>query len=234
MMDSQDDKGGSREDSARSPFRLLSRRGYLTATMAGTALFLSGCFQEKFFDIEWDEEVRLMNGRVIVVHVKRTYERLSRQGSRDKYERSIPRSFTLSFDAGPPIGAVTQTFDRMQPTMLDTDGHTWYLAMMGAGGTGDSMLKWPIQPPHSHSLGMLKDSAFSAITVDELPPQFTTANMLIEYDDKSGKLHSTEELIRFNGQRVTLDMKTRYVETRFRSDGRMYRLRKAMLSSEKR
>ena len=43
---------------------------------------MNGCLYDRWFDLEWDEEVLLSDGRVIVVHLKQTYERLSQSLSR--------------------------------------------------------------------------------------------------------------------------------------------------------
>ena len=52
----------------------MNRRSFI-ATAFATPL-MSGCFWDKHFDLAWEEEVELHDGRVIVVKVKHTYERL--------------------------------------------------------------------------------------------------------------------------------------------------------------
>jgi hypothetical protein len=50
----------------------MKRRTILGGLVA--APLLSGCIWPREFDLEWDEEVQLHDGRVIVVHLKHTYE----------------------------------------------------------------------------------------------------------------------------------------------------------------
>ena len=49
--------------------------GLALAAVLGLIYVLNFGFYSRFFDIAWDEEVQLHDGRVILVHVKQTYER---------------------------------------------------------------------------------------------------------------------------------------------------------------
>ena len=102
-------------------------------TFVAAAAFplLAGCSETypPFFDIEWDEEVLLHDGRVIWVHVKRTFER------RSKYDQwdGIHRSTQVSFDAGGTIGRLTKKFENYDVGMIETDRGNWYFALGGVG-----------------------------------------------------------------------------------------------------
>ena len=73
-----------------------------TFAAAAALPLLEGCKEAypRFFDIEWDEEVLLHDGRIIWVHVKRTFERRSQY---DRWE-GIHRDTEVNFDAGGKIG----------------------------------------------------------------------------------------------------------------------------------
>jgi hypothetical protein len=61
---------------------------------------LTGCFYDRMFELEWDEEVKLHDGQVIVMHRKTSYERLS-QGLMPYDGTIIPRDTTISFPEDP-------------------------------------------------------------------------------------------------------------------------------------
>lgn len=73
-----------------------SRRKLMAAMLS--PLLLGGCKFSRYFDVEWDEEVELFGGKIIIVHIKRGYERTS--SILDPDLRSIQRSVEITFDAG--------------------------------------------------------------------------------------------------------------------------------------
>jgi hypothetical protein len=86
----------------------------------------------RFFDIEWDEEVLLHDGRITMVHVSRTYER---QGKRLDRLGGIQRRTTFSFDAGPQIGIIGQALDGGEVFFIDNKNGVWYVGLWGENGT---------------------------------------------------------------------------------------------------
>jgi hypothetical protein len=103
----------------------MNRRNFTAAAL--TAPLLTACIYGQYFDIEWDEEVLLHDGRVIVVHVKHTYERL--QNGFTRYGgKIIHRDSMLSFDAGGTTGRVTQLFKAGAPLLIDQVDGIWYIA----------------------------------------------------------------------------------------------------------
>lgn len=108
-------------------------RRTLIATCVATSV-TTGCYYPQYFDVAWDEEVQLHDGSVIVVNFKFTHERLDRFS---RYGSAGLRDTTMSFDAGPPHGRVTQTFKRMQPVLLNRYDGVWY-AVIVPRGAGDS------------------------------------------------------------------------------------------------
>jgi hypothetical protein len=79
----------------------------------------------RYFDIQWDEEVQLHDGRVIVVHVKRTFERRSRKDAWLAYDRDTE----ITFDAGPPWGKVIRNFQRYDVTMIEQHQDKWFFGL---------------------------------------------------------------------------------------------------------
>ena len=55
----------------------------------------------QYFDIEWDEEVELHNGRIIIAYVKKTFERVRHM--RYYRWRGMREATEISFDAGGQI-----------------------------------------------------------------------------------------------------------------------------------
>ncbi|MBK6853700.1 MAG: hypothetical protein IPG93_19500 [Burkholderiales bacterium] len=170
-----------------------------TAILLGTLAswpFLTGFFYPPFFDLSWDEEVQLHDGRVILVHLKFTYERLSRFS---KYGNAILRNTEMSFDAGPPRGRVTQLFRRQKPVMLDQKEGKWYVVLIALGGL--SLIRdedWgPIQTSQSHRVGKMNSTKFEPVPIDYLPGEFDTPNIDYHY----GPL---EDRIGFDAKTLTL------------------------------
>lgn len=84
----------------------------------------------RYFDIEWDEEVQLHDGRLIVVHVKRTFER------RARFERwlAYDRATEISFDAGPPWGKFKRKFQGYDVTMIEQRDGNWFFGLQFTTG----------------------------------------------------------------------------------------------------
>lgn len=144
-------------------------------------LLLSGCIWRQDFELGWDEEVRLLDGQVIVVHVTQTYER--RASTWRRYGNSIPRDSELRFDAGEGTGTVVQMFKGFRPMFLDRFEGTWYGVLYGGyykrsreipgqdWGTGDS--------PAGQLAIKLVDGKWRPIPMRDLPAVFKVPNMLV-------------------------------------------------------
>lgn len=184
----------------------MNRRELLLG-MAGAPL-LTGCLWPRFFDLGWDEEVRLTDGRVIVVKLKYTYERLS-QATLNQYDRAILRNTTLSFDAGPPNGVVTQLFMGVRPALLDQRYGKWYMVLNGGNytySTNNAGQDWgPGQNFVEQRVAELVSGTFSPISIKQLPAELTVPNLLLQYAP-------VQELASFDGQRLTLVKKGEYLQ----------------------
>lgn len=101
-----------------------------TFAMAAASPLIEGCVYGQYFDIEWDEEVLLHDGRMLVVHVKRTFER------RSQFDRWLAhdRDTEITFDAESPSGKVTRKFERYDVTMIEQRDLNWYFGLQTTTG----------------------------------------------------------------------------------------------------
>ena len=180
----------------------MNRRTAITTALTLPAL--TGCYYSQYFDIAWDEEVKLHDGRVIVAKLKFFYERLSRIS---KYGSAILRDIELSFDTGQPRGRVTQLFKRVRPVMLDQFEGVWYVVLQGLGGSGSfktSGQDWgESQNFDGDRMARLGPTGFEAIPIHELPKPLDNINLLHDYAP-------VEEWVAFGGTLVDLGAKARY------------------------
>ena len=100
------------------------------AAMLSPLLF-GGCKFSRYFDVEWDEEVELFGGKIIIVHIKRGYERTSSIFDPDL--RSIQRSVEITFDAGGRIGVFKRKFDNYDVRYIYKNKEYWYIALSEIG-----------------------------------------------------------------------------------------------------
>ncbi len=158
--------------------------------------FLTGFIYPPLFDLSWDEEVQLHDGRAIVVHLKFTYERLSRFS---KYGNSILRNTEMSFDAGPPHGRVTQLFRRQQPVMLDQSNGQWYVVLAERGNINVIRDEdWgPVQAGAGLRVGLLARGRFTPISISLLPEEFNSPNLDYHYGP-------FEEKVALNGHQLSI------------------------------
>lgn len=186
----------------------MSRRTWLAAA-AATPL-LSGCFWPRFFDLSWDEEVQLHDGRVIVVKLKYTYERLG--ASFKRYIPSILRATEISFDAGEPIGRFTQVFQKHRVVVFERLNNKWYFLLETRGAP--QILKtdagyqeeWGSSENSSgHKCWSLGEGGLMRAFINELSDDALKVNILMDYAN-------AEELAEFGGTRVTLARKALYAQ----------------------
>lgn len=158
----------------------------------------------RFFDIRWDEEVKLHDGRVIDVHVKKTYERRSRWS---RYEHTTFRSNEFTFDAGGAIGRITFR-SRLGVGYIDQIDGKWYAVLFGQGPYGNHPDEMPDRWGSDYTvleqrLARLEAGVFNPISWDLAP---------------SGAIHHKnfvvgsiplEVLANYAGKRMTLDDKAR-------------------------
>jgi hypothetical protein len=180
----------------------MNRRIALVTTLASAAL--SGCYYPQYFDVTWDEPVRLQDGTVISVNFKFTHERLNRLS---RYEYAILRNTTMSFDAGPPFGRVSQVFNRMQPVLLNRYNGSWYAVIVPRGSGDDPSISgqdWgPWQSAHAEWPLKLTGSGFKTIPMAEFPDEIVAQNLIrnvpaeemAEFDKKQIDLNDKKLLV---------------------------------------
>lgn len=158
----------------------------------------------RYFDIEWDEEVQLHDGRVIWVHVKRTYER------RDRFSRYASATFRrneFDFDAGSDVGRITFV-SRLGVNYIDQVEGEWYAVLVGQGPYGNSPEESPDYWGSDFSvdekrLAKLVHGRFVAIPWDLAPSGAVLRNNFIV-----GSI-PLEVLASFDNKRLTVEEKVR-------------------------
>lgn len=179
----------------------MNRRTFVVSTMATPTL--SACFWDKHFDLKWEEEVQLHDGRVMIVKLKYTYERISTSGF-TRYENAIPRDTELSFDAAGKDGAITQLIKGFHPMLLDEKDGIWYMVMYGSHyGHSDRIpgQNWgSAETADGNRAASLQSGQFKPISLRELPDVFDRPNVLMLYG-------GADDHAKFDGTRVTLAQK---------------------------
>lgn len=155
------------------------------------------------FDLAWDEEVRLHDQRIIVVHIRRSYERasvFSRTGS-------VHVATGISFDAGPPFGRFSHQFVPEDVALIDQHQQVWYfVAAPPAAGLRQGERApafWSLRPGQSLQ---------QAGRGDKLPEAFTRWNVMPATPDAA-------TLAKFDNTRLPLEQKMRHWAAHPRSDG---------------
>lgn len=88
---------------------------------------------ERDFSLQWDEEVKLHDGRMIVVNIKRKFRR---QYLHLEYERVWYLGTQISFDAGEPWGRYTRYFQGYEVDKIENYQGKWYLTLIDASPGG--------------------------------------------------------------------------------------------------
>ncbi|EJL86530.1 hypothetical protein PMI15_01377 [Polaromonas sp. CF318] len=158
----------------------MNRRNLLLA--AASTPLLSACLYDRRFDLDWDEEVRLHDGRVIVVHLKNTYERIH-QGFTRYGGTIMSRDTTLTFDTGGTSGKVTQLFKGYSPSLLDQHEGAWYVTLRGGPYYRSEEMpgqNWGRYPSlNCDEVAKLVGTEFVPIRIQDLPRALRMPNMLL-------------------------------------------------------
>jgi hypothetical protein len=182
----------------------MNRRNFTAAAL--TAPLLTGCFWDRYFDVQWNEQVQQPDGKVITVHLKYRFERLynifrefTRYGG-----AIVPRDATLTFDAGGDTGQVVQLFKGFLPIYLGQHNGTWYGALTGKYYHGSREIPgqdWgDFEGPYGQWAVKLVGKQFQPISKLELPDEVRAPNMLW--------LNGTiQEHVAFEGSTITLAQK---------------------------
>lgn len=137
-------------------------------------VFVFGLYP-RFFDIEWVEQVQLHDGRLIDVHIKRTYER---RGMRFVRYPKSPKlvSMSFSFDAGRGKN-FQHTFKGGTLHFLDEKDGKWYVGYNADAGDASVELGTRLLYPHVAILNR-DGSIEKPHSWVEVPAEITKANIL--------------------------------------------------------
>lgn len=171
---------------------MRNSRRKLMAAMLSPLLF-GGCKFSRYFDVEWDEEVELFGGKIIIVHIKRGYERTS--SILDPDLRSIQRSVEITFDAGGRIGIFKRKFDNYDVCYINKSGNNWYILLGGIGFVRKRIVSQAIPILIIYQDGQ-EVPASSWMEV----PYFSRENIMPPTPNAAGVLH-------FNGKLLTIAAK---------------------------
>ncbi len=178
--------------------------GLAITTALAVAYVLKFGLYPQFFDIEWNEEVLLHDRQVIVVHVKRTYERRDRFS---KYEHTSFRRNELLFDSASGEGRITLS-SRLGISYLDRIDGIWYAVLFGQGPYGNYPDEMPDRWGRDYTvreerLVRLVTDKFMPVSWDSAPPGAILHNNLVV-----GSM-PLEVLAGFDGKKMSLDDKKR-------------------------
>jgi len=176
----------------------------LVLVLAAAYVAIFGLYP-RYFDIEWDEEVQLHDGRVAIVHVKNTYERRGMRLSR--FEDTTFRRNELTFDAGGGLGRVTLG-SRLGVSHLDQIDGIWYAVLFGQGPYGNHPDERPYHwgsdfTMQEERLARLDKERFVPIAWELAPPG------AILFNNRVVGSMPLEVLAGFNHKQLTLDDKKR-------------------------
>lgn len=148
--------------------RIRQSLGILTVLLVvGGGYVLANGLYPRYFDIEWDEEVQLHDGRMIIVHVKRTFERRSR------FERWLAhdRDTEITFDAGPPWGKFSRKFQGYDVKMVEQQDGNWYLNLGATTGYSPEIVFNPEYPVLILGRDGIERPALSWADIPDFPRQ---------------------------------------------------------------
>lgn len=157
------------------------------------------------FELAWDEEVQLHDGRIINVHIKRSYERRHLLSSWD----AVHRATEISFDAGPPLGRFTTRIQPHDVALIDQKDQIWYFGLVRATGApplkpvGGQVPFLMLQPD-----GLVEEAAPGAT----LPAEFIKWNVMPDTPNPEG-------VAKFNHTDVRLAEKMRHWAAHPRANG---------------
>ncbi len=183
------------------PFRKRYALGPLAIllTLCAAYVGLFGLLPENY-DIEYDEEVQLHDGRIVVVHVKRYYQR---KGLRlERYPKDPYRvGMEFSFDRSAPAGRFTHHLKNGNLNFLDESGGKWYAGYYADESASASFGSHEIYP---HVAILNADgSVTKPRSWEEIPGEIRAANIMPATPDESA-------MSKFDGKRLSLSAKMQH------------------------
>ena len=172
--------------------------GLAIALVLGVTYVLSSGLYPRFFDIAWDEEVQLHDGRVIVVHIKRFYQRKGLMLERfPKHPYRMGMEF--SFESGPSGQRFSHYLKRGSLAFLDQKDGKWYIGYgMDEGDIAAELGSRAIYP--NVAIVNPDGSITKPNSWDEVPSEIKQVNIMPSTPDE-------QAISKFNGTRLTLQTK---------------------------
>jgi hypothetical protein len=171
----------------------------IVLVLAASYVMTSGLYP-RYFDIQYDEEVRLHDGRVIVVHIKRVYQRKApRLEEFPKYPYRMGMEFSFVSGPGPRF---SHFFKKGDLGFLDQKDGKWYIGYgMDEGDISAELGSRAIYP----NVAILNPdgSVTKPKSWDEVPAEITQVNVMPSTPDE-------QAMSKFNGTRLTLETKMQH------------------------
>lgn len=148
----------------------------------------------RLFELSWDEEVRLHDGRVAVVGRSIQYERLDRWS---RYDGTIPRRETLRFVPEGESQPREVSFPNLQLLVFDVYAGIHYLVLTGTTGRSRMADLSPFptgEPPGDYRVLRWTGDRFVQIPLKDLPAVIVDANLLWNDSASVVSLHSRRRL----------------------------------------
>ncbi len=153
------------------------------------------------YDIQYDEEVQLHDGRIIVVHIKRVYRRKGLMLEKfPKYPYRMGMEF--SFESGPAGKRFSHYFKKGSLGFLDQKDGKWYIGYgMDEGDPSAELGSRAIYP----NVAILNPdgSITKPKSWDEVPSEITQVNIMPSTPDE-------QVMSKFNGTKLMLQTKMQH------------------------
>ncbi len=187
----------------------MKRRNLLTCGLV--APLLAGCNTKPFFDLAWKEQVQLLDGPIILVTVKYTYQRLGSVLNFNRYTPSILRATEFSFTSDAPPVNFSKVFQRHRVNALQRIAGHWYLILEQRAGdafiqtaNGQEQLLGAAGDETGHKCFRLESGELVPVPVDFFSDALLTPNILMD-------MAEADVLAIFDSTIVTLEQKSQYL-----------------------
>ncbi len=174
-----------------------------------TSPLVLGCTPQRWFTIGWDEQVQLLDGRVIVVKLQYKYQRLGSLLSFNRYAPSILRWTGLSFASDSPAANFSQGFERHRVnTLQPMDGHWYFILEQRADDLTKrgSHLWGPAGDEVGHKGFRLDSAGLTPVAINVFSDSAASPNLLMD-------IAEADVLAGFDGTLVTLQQKAEYLRS---------------------
>ena len=171
------------------------------AVVLGVTYVMNFGLYPQFYDIQYDEEVKLHDGKIILVHIKRAYQRKGLQ--LEKYPKFPYRmGMEFGFDSGSSGQRFSHYLKRGNLLFLDQKDGRWYIGYGMDEGDPSAELGSRLIYPNVAILNV-NGSIAKPKSWDEVPSDITEANIMPSTPDE-------QVMSKFNGTKLTLQTKMQH------------------------